>query len=104
MCLVTELVFDKGGTASRHRHNSIRQLNSAKPQSFWIDCFLLTEAKSYFIHHAYMYQGKNASEVNIYKEVHGVPRTQKVMLNIVLQTRMHECVDRACHVTLDNWH
>ena len=97
-----ELTFDEGGTASRHRRNPIRQFNGAKPQKFRIDYFLLTEAKSYFIHHADVHQGKNASEVNIHKEVHGVPTTQKVVLNAVLQTKMHECVDGARHITLDN--
>jgi len=34
--------------------------------------------------------------------VHGVPTAQKVVLNAVLQTRMHECVDGARHITLEN--
>jgi len=49
-----------------------------------------------------VYQGKNASEVNIHRDVWGVPTTQKVVLNAVLQTKMHECVDGARHITMDN--
>ena len=96
------LTFDEGGTASRHRRNPIRQFNGAKPQKFRIDYFLLCDSNNYFIHHCDVYQGKNASEVNIHRDVHGVPTTQKVVLNAVLQTRMHECVDGARHLVMDN--
>jgi len=49
-----------------------------------------------------VHQGKNSSEVNIHQEVHGVPTTQKVVLNAVLHTKMHECVDGARHLVMDN--
>jgi len=97
-----DLTFDEGGTASRHRRNPIRQFNGAKPQKFRIDCFLLSEAHNYFIHHADVYQGKNASEVNMHREARGMPTTQKVVLNAVLQTRMHQCADGARHLVMDN--
>ena len=102
MYMSYNLTFDEGGTASRHRRNPIRQFNGAKPQKFRIDYFILCDSQNYFLHHVDVYQGKNASEVNIHKDVHGVPTTQKVVLNAVLQTKMHECVDGARHITMDN--
>lgn len=54
------------------------------------------------MHHADACQGKNSSEVNIDKAVWGVPATQKVVLNAVLQTKMHECIDGARHIVMDN--
>jgi len=102
MHMSKDLTFDEGGTASRHRRNPTRQFNGAKPQKFRIDYFLLSEAHNYFIHHADVYQGKNASEVNIHREAHGMPTTQKVVLNAVLQTRMHQCADGARHLVMDN--
>jgi len=95
MHMSKDLTFDEGGSASRHRRNPIHQFNGAKPQKFRIDYFLLPEAHNYFIHHADVYQGKNTSEVNIHKEAHGVPMTQKVVLNAVFQTKMHQCTDGA---------
>jgi len=94
--------FDEGGTSSRHRCNPIRLFNGSKPVKFRIEHFILSCSKTCFIHHADVYQGKNASDVHIHKSLVGVPTTQKVVLNAALHANMDECVHGARHIYVDN--
>jgi len=96
--------LDKGGTAGRHQRNPMRQFNGAKPQKFRMDCFILSDAHNHCIHHVDVHQGKNTLEANMHSDVHSVSKMQKVVLNAVLQTEMHECVDGAQHLVMDNQH
>jgi Transposase IS4 len=97
-----DLTFDEGGIGSRHRMNPVRQYNKDKPQKFRVDFFILACSRSYFIHHLDVYQGKNAANINIHRAVRSMPTTQKAVLNAVLQTNMHQEVEGARHISLDN--
>jgi len=103
MNIPEKVSFDEGGTGSRHRHNPIRLFNGSKPVKFRIEYFILSCSKIYFIHHSDVYQGKNAADVHVHKDLIGVPTTQKVVLNSTLHTKMDKCVHGACHIYMDNW-
>ena len=102
MNIPEKVSFDEGGTGSRHRYNPIRLFNGSKPVKFRIEYFILSCSKTYFIHHADVYQGKNAADVHVHKDLVGVPTTQKVVLNSILHTKMDECVHGAQHIYVDN--
>jgi Transposase IS4 len=97
-----DLTFDEGGIGSRHRLNPVRQYNKDKPQKFRVDFFIMACSKSYFIHHIDVYQGANATNVGIHRAVRSMPTTQKAVLNAVLHTNMHQEVEGARHIALDN--
>lgn len=96
------VTFDEGGIGSRHRLNPVRQYNKDKPQKFRVDFFIMACSKSYFIHHIDVYQGANASNVGIHRSIRSMPTTQKAVLNAVLSTGMHQEVQGARHIALDN--
>jgi Transposase IS4 len=96
------ITFDEGGMGSRHRMNPVRQYNKDKPQKFRVDFFIMACSRSYFIHHLDVYQGANATNVGIHRAVRKLPTTQKAVLNAVLTTKMHQEVNGARHIALDN--
>jgi Transposase IS4 len=100
--MAEDVCFDEGGIGSRHRMNPIRQYNKDKPQKFRVDFFLLGCSRTYFIHHIDVYQGANASKVNIHRACRNMPMTQMAVLNAVLSTNMHNKVHGARHIALDN--
>ena len=82
------LSFDEGGIASRSRRNPIRQYNKDKPKKFQVDFFILSTAREYVIIHLDVYQGKNASNINIHHEAKPFPTTQKVLINAIIQAKI----------------
>jgi len=94
--------FNEGGCSCRSRYCPVRQYNKDKPDKFRVDFFIMACPKTYFIHHLDVYQGKNATNVGIRDEIKGVPTTQKAVINAVLQTEMHNDVDGARTIALDN--
>jgi Transposase IS4 len=97
-----DVTFDEGGIGSRHRLNPVRQYNKDKPQKFRVDFFIMACSKTYFIHHLDVYQGANATNVGINRACRDLPTTQKAVLNAVLSTGMHNEVNGARHISLDN--
>lgn len=96
------LTFDEGGIGCRSRFCPVRMYNSAKPQKFRVDLFILACASSYTVLHVDVYQGKNARNVNIDPSIVDLPTTQKAPLNACLQLGLQNEVDGMHHITLDN--
>ena len=98
-----ELTFDEGGIACRSRFCPVRQYNKDKPQKFRVDMFIMADASSYHIYNVDVYQGKNASNIDIHPSIETLPTTQKAVLNAVISMGLAEkCTDGARHVTMDN--
>ena len=74
--------FIEGGIGSRHRLNPVRMYNGNKTQKFRVDFFIcsVTEPARYIIMHLDIYQGKNASNVDIALEAQCLPTTMKAVL------------------------
>ena len=70
-----DLSFDEGGIASRSKFCPVRQYNQSKPDKFRVEFFLLGNCmkQMYFITHCDIYQGKNAMNVDIPREIQHLP-------------------------------
>ena len=84
------LSFDEGGIASRSRMNPVRQYNKDKPNKFRVDFFVLANntPEKYFIVDLDVYQGKNAENIGIAKEIEKLPTTQKAVVNAVINSKI----------------
>jgi len=99
------LAFDEGGIACRSRYCPVWQYNKDKPDKFRIDFFILAGSSTRIIYDVDVYQGKNASNVNIATEFHNLPTTMKAVLNGVCPARLgHKVGDAQGYrvVSLDN--
>jgi hypothetical protein len=65
--------------------------------------FLTADLKRYHVYHVDVYQGKNASNIDIHPSIRSLPTTQKAVLNAMIALEMHENKNHgARHVSLDN--
>ena len=82
--------FGEGGVASRSRLNPVCDYNKDKPQKLCVDFFVLcnnSPGKS-FILHCDIYQGKNAKNIGIPKEITKLPATQKAAVKTIIQNKI----------------
>ena len=68
----------------------MRQYNKDKPQKFRVDFFILCNntPEQYFIVHCDVYQGRNDVNINVPKELQGLPMTQKAVANAIVQANL----------------
>ena len=78
--------FDEGGIAMRSRFCPVRQYNKDNLAKYWVDFFILADARDYFIYQLDVYQGKNKSNINIHPSVKHLPTTQKAVTNLILKS------------------
>jgi len=99
-----QLTFDEGGIPSRSRFNPVRMYNKDKPDKFRVDFFVMADASSYHIYHLDVYQGKNASNIDVHESICGMPTTQKAVLNACISMNLNGGLrtDGARHLTMDN--
>ena len=66
---------DEGGVAMRSRYFPVWQYNKDKPEKFWVDFFIMANAKNYFIYHLDVYQGNNKANIDTNSALHKIPTT-----------------------------
>ena len=78
--------------------------NGNKPQKFRVDFFIcsVTEPDRYIIMHMDIYQGKNASNVDIALEAQCLPTTMKAVINAVCQLELANDPSGSRIFALDN--
>jgi hypothetical protein len=97
------LTFDEGGIACRSRFCPVRQYNKDKPQKFRVDMFICADASTYHIYNVDIYQGRNASNIDIDDTIATVPTTQKAVLNAMIQMGLEEDISNGARsIALDN--
>ena len=94
--------FDEGGVATRSQFCCVRQYNKDKLDKFRIDFFVLADSKYYFIRHIDVYQGKNASNIDIHPQAQNLPTTMKAVVNACYQTQMANDPNGARTLYADN--
>jgi hypothetical protein len=83
-----DLSFDEGGVATRSKFCPVRMYNQSKPDKFRVEFFMAGNCSKgmYFVIHCDIYQGKNAMNIDIPREIHNLPTTQKAVVNAVIKT------------------
>ena len=99
-----ECSFDEGGIASKSTYNPVWQYNLLKTNRYCIDFFVLvnTRQELNFICNIDVYQGKNATNTHIVKEVWSLPTTQKAVINAVVLLGISTDPDGMHELYMDN--
>ena len=100
--LGAEASFDEGDGQIQSRYYPVRQYNKDKHEKYWVDFFILADAKYSFIYHLVVYQGKNKANVNIHHSIRNLPTTQKAVVNAILKSGISNDINRCHHIFMDN--
>jgi hypothetical protein len=87
-CRAGTLPSMKAVVACRSRLCPVQQYNKDKPQQYLVDFFILADSSTYAILHLDVYQGRNATNVNIDSRCLNLPTTMKAVVNAVFQTNL----------------
>jgi hypothetical protein len=97
------VALDEGGVACRSRLCPVRQYNKDKPQKYRVNFFILADSSTYVILHLDVYQGRNATNVNIDSRCLNLPTTMKAVVNAVFQTNLiHKTEEGYRCISMDN--
>eukprot|EP00957_Ditylum_brightwellii_P061333 4655330-Ditylum_brightwellii.AAC.1 len=102
--LCPNTTFNEGGVEPQSQFCCVCQYKKDKPDKLCIDFFVLADGNYYSIQHTDVYQGRNASNIDIHPQVPNLPTTLKATVNACYQSQMENNPNGAQMLYADNYY